>query len=283
MRVHRHADAASLLARAGPFLVEREAFHNQVLGVLSTCVADATRYPGPNYFAVVEDEGRVVGVAAMTPPYHLQNYAPPGAATDAVVADLAQSEFAPTGVNGPREFATAFAERWTSARGLFAKVHMDLRAFELTHVNPPPAPPGAARPATSADVTTVEDWYVAFHEEARMPPGNVSWRELGRRSVADGRVFLWDDDGPVAQTVVVGGTPNGARIDGIYTPPGMRRRGYATALVADVSRAQLAAGRKFCFLFTDLANPTSNSIYPKVGYRPVADFRDFEFVAAKPA
>jgi predicted GNAT family acetyltransferase len=98
--------------------------------------------------------------------------------------------------------------------------------------------------------------------------------------VSEGRVFLWDDGGAVAQTVVVGATPNGARIGGVYTPETNRRRGYATALVAEVSRAQLAEGRKFCFLFTDLANPTSNSIYPKVGYRAVADFREYDFVDA---
>jgi predicted GNAT family acetyltransferase len=33
----------------------------------------------------------------------------------------------------------------------------------------------------------------------------------------------------------------------------------------------LDGGRRFCFLFTDLANPTSNSIYQRIGYRPVSD------------
>jgi uncharacterized protein len=41
----------------------------------------------------------------------------------------------------------------------------------------------------------------------------------------------------------------------------------------------LAGGRRFCFLFTDLANPTSNSIYQQVGYRPVADVEQWSFEA----
>jgi predicted GNAT family acetyltransferase len=57
----------------------------------------------------------------------------------------------------------------------------------------------------------------------------------------------------------------------VYTPPQLRGRGYATSLVAELSRALLDAGRRFCFLYTDLANPTSNAIYERIGYVKVAE------------
>jgi predicted GNAT family acetyltransferase len=44
------------------------------------------------------------------------------------------------------------------------------------------------------------------------------------------------------------------------------------------SQAQLDAGRRFVFLFTDVANPTSNRIYQDVGYEPVIDFDRIDFV-----
>jgi predicted GNAT family acetyltransferase len=97
--------------------------------------------------------------------------------------------------------------------------------------------------------------------------------------VRDGRVFLWDDGGPVAQTAITGSTPRGRRIGAVWTPRDKRRRGYATALVAAVSRRVLDGGSSFAFLFTDLANPVSNSIYPKIGYRPFADYCDIDFEA----
>ncbi|MFO7545350.1 MAG: GNAT family N-acetyltransferase, partial [Trueperaceae bacterium] len=56
-----------------------------------------------------------------------------------------------------------------------------------------------------------------------------------------------------------------------------RRRGYATALVAAVTQAMLDEGRRFCSLFTDLANPTSNAIYQRIGYRPVSDVAVIDF------
>ena len=58
----------------------------------------------------------------------------------------------------------------------------------------------------------------------------------------------------------------------MYTPPELRGRGYATALTAELSQRLLdgrlfEGGRRFCFLYTDLANPTSNAIYERIGYR----------------
>jgi predicted GNAT family acetyltransferase len=75
-----------------------------------------------------------------------------------------------------------------------------------------------------------------------------------------------------------GSTPNGRRVGAVYTPLRHRRRGYATALVASLSQVLLDGGAKACFLFTDLANPVSNSIYAKIGYRPVADIAEIDFI-----
>lgn len=85
---------------------------------------------------------------------------------------------------------------------------------------------------------------------------------------------------PVAMAGVSGRTPSGARVGAVYTPPDRRRRGYASALVATLSQAQLDAGARFCFLFTDLANPTSNKIYQDIGYEPVCDVDEYRFSTA---
>ena len=56
-----------------------------------------------------------------------------------------------------------------------------------------------------------------------------------------------------------------------YTPPQLRGRGYASAATAEVSRAATDAGAEEVLLYTDLANPVSNSIYQRIGYREVED------------
>lgn len=279
MRLVRHADAARFLAAAEPTLARNEGYFQLPLGIARTCVADPGRYPGPNYFVTLETDGRVAGCATMTPPYRLLLYVPPGAGQELVAADLALGAFPVSGVNAPVANADAFASLWCSPRGLRARLHQDLRAFELTVVVAAPPVDGGMRVAAAGDLPFVEAAYRDFYVEANMPSGNLPPEEIGRRAVREGRAFLWDDGGPVAQAVIVGHTATGSRIGAVYSPPPNRRRGYATALMEHLSRHVLASGKRSCFLFTDLANPVSNSIYPKVGYRPVADFRDVEFVA----
>ena len=97
-------------------------------------------------------------------------------------------------------------------------------------------------------------------------------RRLGRTA------YLWVDEGrPVSLAGAGGLTPNGIRVGPVYTPPELRGRGYASNLVAGVSQAQLDAGRRFVFLFTDLANPTANHIYQEIGYEPVTDIDEYAF------
>jgi hypothetical protein len=135
------------------------------------------------------------------------------------------------------------------------------------------------RPTTTEDRPVVRDWIEAFMLEAF---GEVDLEEvaanadrwLARRNRT---LYLWEDGEVVSLTGVGGPTPNGIRIGPVYTPPAARRRGYASALVAAVSQAELDAGRRFCFLFTDLANPTSNHIYQAIGYEAVRDFNAYGF------
>jgi hypothetical protein len=93
-------------------------------------------------------------------------------------------------------------------------------------------------------------------------------------------LYLWEDGEPVSLCGVGGPTPNGIRIGPVYTPPASRGRGYASALVAAVSQAALDAGRRFCFLFTDAANPTANHIYQQIGYEHVRDVLVYDFERA---
>lgn len=97
------------------------------------------------------------------------------------------------------------------------------------------------------------------------------------RQLSRGGLWLWVNQQPVAMAGSAQPTPHGIRISRVYTPSEHRRRGYATALVAQLSQHLLDSGRQFCFLFTDLANPTSNSIYRKIGYEGVCDYAEYRF------
>jgi len=136
-----------------------------------------------------------------------------------------------------------------------------------------------------ADRELLIDWADAFNDEVRAgaPHGDTAKGVDARLASATAGFMVWEDGQPVSMAGWGGATPNGVRVGPVYTPPELRRRGYASAVTAAASESQLAAGRRFCFLYTDLANPTSNRIYMDIGYEPVCDAIDYSFGVARPS
>ena len=148
---------------------------------------------------------------------------------------------------------------------------------QLDRVNPVVNAPGKMRIATDADVPLLIQWVQDFSREIHEPVHEDPKAHVARRLAQNQMFLLCVDDVPVSLTAVAGPTPNGIRINSVFTPREYRKHGYATALVAGVSRRMLDSGKKFCFLYTDLANPTSNKIYAGIGYRRIADQLQISF------
>jgi predicted GNAT family acetyltransferase len=281
MDVDRLKDADEFLARAGEFLLAREAVHNLPLGLCSGLRKRPLMFGEEPYFAVALDGGRVVAATMRTPPHNLilTEVDDPGALEP--LAEDAHSAFGSLpGVGGPREPVGRFAEIGQARTGAQAEISMRLRIYEAEETRPPEGVPGRMRPYEDRDRELVIAWMDAFVDEAMTePPPDTSEEWLERRlDNRDSGILIWEVDGEAVSMGGYGGTtPNGNRIGPIYTPPELRRRGYASALTAELTQMILDRGRRFCFLFTDLANPTSNSIYQQIGYRPVADADQWKF------
>src|SRR4029450_8510853 len=132
------------------------------------------------------------------------------------------------------------------------------------------------------------DWLRAFVTES-VPDPDDAFRRLERTLESRFRAqsagfWLWQDEGrPVSLAGFGGPTPWGIRIGPVYTPPELRRRGYGTAVTAGAAQMPPEPGHRFCFLYTGLANPTSNAIYMRIGYEPVCDSQEIAFVTATDA
>jgi predicted GNAT family acetyltransferase len=157
--------------------------------------------------------------------------------------------------------------------------------YALREVREVPRASGSARIADERHRKLLRGWLTDFTTEAL--PEHARDRELGRieRTIdlrlqaGEAGFWIWEDEGtPVSLSGFGGPTPSGIRIGPVYTPTERRRRGYATTLVADQSRWALDHGHRACFLYTDLANPTSNRIYEEIGYERVGDSADYRFV-----
>jgi uncharacterized protein len=269
------------LERTRPLLLSDEARHNLILGIAGTLVEYPDAYRAA-YLWLVEHDGEAVCAGLMTPPFNAVVSAEreEGAVTVLAHGVHARSISLP-GVTGALPESERFADAWTRETHSRASRHMTQGIYSLTQVRPAQACPGQPRRAEGADRELLLDWVGAFLDEtAVLADREHMERMVDRRlTAADEGLWLWEDDGPVSMAGFGGATPNGIRIGPVFTPPELRGRGYATALVASLSESLLRRGRRFCFLYTDLANPTANEIYRRIGYEHVCDSADIRLEA----
>ncbi len=192
-----------------------------------------------------------------------------------VVEAMAAAGATLPGVNGDATTSARFAGAWAARTRTPGRPVRGQRLFEVTAVHPPLAPGGSVRDASSVDRGLLVDWVDAFHVEiGDGPVGNTAM--VADRRIAAGLFHVWDHGGPVAFAGTTEPSLAVTRIGPVYTPFEARGRGYASALVADLSARVLGSGGR-CILYTDLDNPISNAIYQRLGYEPVDEALRYAF------
>ncbi len=213
----------------------------------------------------------VCGAFLHTPGFPVFLTSMPGEAVTGLAGELAATGRPISGVNAEAQAAEAFAGAWRQRTGDDTRLSRLMRLHRLgTLVRPDPGPAGSARVAGAQDRALLIDWFAAFArevgEEARDHAEAVDER-LGY-----GGLTIWAAGGAAVSMAGITRIASGiARVGPVYTPVALRARGYAGAATAAVTQAALDAGATEVVLYTDLANPTSNALYQRLGYRPVED------------
>ncbi len=275
MRVSHHSAGESFLQRAESFLLQAEAENNLILGIAGSWRDYSSDLTDRPYLATVEREHAVVACALRTPPRNVMVTRAKDDALEALASDLRKVYGELPGVLAPNATAKTFSQIWARHVGAAVQPGVRQRIYQLDRVSPVNTCPGGFRPATQEDLDFAVKWAHAFTDET----GAVMDERKAHQAIAAGSLFLWEDKEPVSMAMWQGQTPNGVRVSFVFTPMDRRNRGYASACVAALSQHLLDQGHQFCFLFTDLANPTSNHIYQRIGYHPVCDVSDYLFAA----
>ncbi|MGW6397217.1 GNAT family N-acetyltransferase [Streptomyces sp. NPDC055134] len=280
---HLTADVDDFLARAGDYLRAEPALHTVALSVTASL-----RERGPAVYGAREQlfgvlygpDGGVNGTFLWTPPFRLSISPLDREQADALAVALQGRPV--TGVFGVDAASAAFADAWRSRTGARAHRAVEQRLYRLGDLTPPlPAPAGRPRTATEGDRELLVRWHDAFAAERAVPGGASGSQEWADERISYGGVTLWESPAgvPASMAGVTREAAGAVRVAPVYTPKELRGRGYAGAVTAEVSRAARAAGAREVLLFTDLANPTSNGLYLRIGYRPVRDFAVHTFTA----
>ncbi len=276
LTVELTTDAAYFSARAQPFFAA-DPVGTSVVASWSSQAAPTDR-PSPSTWMLVDAPQGLLGAAMHTPPYPPYLPGMPSAGAAALAEALHQAGTSLTGVNGDASATAAFTERWTTLAGGRGRLVVAEGVHVLGELTPPQAVAGSAQVADADRLDLVMRWYQAFADDIGMHRPALP-EALIRRRVTDGLIALWTD--PAGEPVSLAGwslpTHGVSRIGPVYTPAPHRRRGYAAAVTAAAAHRALTAGAEQVMLYTDLANPTSNGVYARLGFRRVGDASEWLF------
>jgi hypothetical protein len=271
IQVEFTGDPAWVLNEAGAFLRSEPVLHNIILTLLHARVA----HPEPGRYWVAADGNRVCGVVLQSPFHFAATLTPmqPDVAA-AMVERIADDGVALPGVNGEAGTAARFAGQWTERSKSAAVPFQGLRLYELVEVRERPAATGRLRGGVPADREAAIDWVRQFNMEIGEPCDEPA--TMVDQWLAAGHLWIWEDGAPVSMAVTRQQVEKVVRVVGVFTPAESRKRGYAGACVSDLSKQIRESGCR-PILYTDLGNPTSNSVYRRIGYRAVAEALRYRF------
>jgi hypothetical protein len=273
-----HENAAGFLATAGAFLKSSEAENNIVSISAARMISGPARDDADTYLASVEHQGAVVAAALHGSSGGVMLTGGPAPALTLLAADMAERRRAPKSMVGPLAACETFAREWIGRTGQRHALRFHLRHYELHRWPSLLRARGHMRVPRQDEHDLLLAWQLSFIEEIRLSDDPARVQRLFARRLEQGMVRVWDDDGVVSLAGYGDGGTDVARVAPVFTPPEHRRRNYASALVGELSRELFEQGKRAMFLTTDVANPTSNSIYRKIGYLPAADHYHFDFL-----
>ncbi|GAA2620063.1 GNAT family N-acetyltransferase [Paractinoplanes durhamensis] len=265
------ADLEAFASAAEEFLRSRPVQHTVFLTLIDTLRRRGLHAYGPGEPVFGFWRGPSGAVLLQTPPHPMMFSALPAGAVPAAVEALADRPL--TGVN----LVADDIDEFVAGRKTAATVKMRTRLYLLDTLVPPAAPGGRSRTATADDRDLLLRWHAEFYDEIGEEHSGDFGAAVDDR-IGYGGVVLWEDDGrPVSMAVRSRLGAGMVRVQMVWTPKEFRGRGYAGAATTVATRDALDLGAAAVVLVTDLANPTSNGLYQRLGYQPIEDRVVVEF------
>jgi len=276
MQFQRYQKVESFNADILDILLENEVRNNLMISIL---MDNKAKYADNWFMASVFDNGNLILAALCTKPFNILLFEAEQDRPDAMellAHEIRQSGYDPPGVFAERGLANRFTEAYHKSADI--KPHHSLSLMRIDSLADYRTVPGCCRLLQESDMFFVPYWEHAFSEECRVHVFSIQENtERIRTRIGKDTHFIWEDRVPVSQAVHGRNTPNGAIISWVYTPPHFRGRGYATTVVAELTRSLLERGKLFCCLFADADNPISCGIYRRLGYYDQHLFDDIRF------
>ena len=265
LKLVTYEDAERFLNRCTSWLLERVDIHNTLYSSALLIARESPVFTGPYWFGVIEDDnGDIVACGSHNLPNGVDISETPESMLDAVHRSIVDAVGVPHRIMAPQIAAAGLAERCSDTGNVSRHFQARWHTYRLDNVIwPAKDVPGRLRKGREEEEDLIAKWGRAYGEEDPAPV-DVSNFMLQKRS--DGDLYVWDNNGARTILTLSGRVGKGIRISAVYTPPEFRRRGYASAGVAELSQAELNNGREFVVLNVTDGNPAAR-LYQRLGYR----------------
>ncbi len=273
-------NAEEFLSVAGRLLDSNEARYGLISEIALRLIVNPHYYgkEGPWFFTISDNSG-VHAAAIRTPPQRVliaQFSGETETVSEALVDAISERHEPLPGSTGDLEITRQFAAQWCIQHGTRITDTQAQRIYRLDHVNNIDRSPGHLRLVSVSEKDVLNTWQRAANVDI-FGPNQRNYESDITPAIERKDIFIWEDLMPVSMAGKTRQTDRGCSVSRVYTPPEFRNRGYATSCVAALSQKLLDDGYKFCTLYTDLANPTSNSIYKRIGYKEVGESVQYRF------
>lgn len=230
--------------------------------------------------AVKDDKGHIKLIGIMTLPFNLVLYEVNNEACEEALlylaSELINRQVDIPGVIGEKGLVRRFSEIYTAKTHTKTRLKLSMNLMMLTELIEPSKASGSVRKATREDLYFLPYWQQSFAKEAQVHVPTIEESEA-QLSKAIEKVYIWEDTYPVSTAAASRSLEHGVGIAFVYTPPMFRGKGYASSCVAELTK-QLLKTYQYCYLFADQANPISNGIYERLGYKTQCLFEQVMFV-----
>lgn len=175
------------------------------------------------------------------------------------------------GIIGPKEVCLLYSALYSKHTDKTLKIAMNQRIYACTKTTGFSRFIGVVRKANKNDINLLTQWAYAFELLIEAAADMDQIRNMVELKIHNHVLFVLEVDNQVVSMAQrVRPLTHSESVSLVYTPPHLRGNGYASAVVEHVTNLIIREG-KTASLYTDLSNPTSNSIYMKIGYTPHCD------------
>lgn len=175
------------------------------------------------------------------------------------------------GIIGPKDVCETYVNLYQSLTHKQMIKYMDQRIYTCIKTNNISETKGICRTAISSDINQLLPWICDFELMVEGRYDEKHLLEALTKKINEKSIYVFEINGEVVSMAARSRSLlKTESVSLVYTPKEQRNHGYASQIVKYITDLILEEGRT-AMLYTDLSNPTSNSIYMNIGYITYCD------------